>query len=76
MAFLGATIAFAKVSGTIKFYSTPEFAKTINYVSKYESEAEGGGEDGGEPEAAAAVAQEEEEASGKMQAPQSRLPSR
>ncbi len=42
MAFLGVTIAFAKVSGIIKFYATPPFAKTLNYVSKYESEDAGG----------------------------------
>jgi hypothetical protein len=42
VAFLGFTISFAKVSGIIKFYGTPDFAKKTGYVSKYESEDEGG----------------------------------
>lgn len=42
-AFLGVTIAFAKVSGIIKFYSTPSFAKNLNYVSKYEPKGDDGG---------------------------------
>ena len=37
MAFLGFTISFAKVSGIIRFYGTPDFAKKTGYVSKYES---------------------------------------
>ena len=59
VAFLGVTIAFAKVTGTIKFYSTPSFAKKTGYVSKYESDGGGApGDDGGESENGA-VAEEE-----------------
>ena len=44
-AILGVTIAFAKVSGIIKFYSTPSFAKNLNYVSKYEPKGDGATEE-------------------------------
>ena len=36
-AFLGFTIAFAKVTESIKFYGMPAFAKKTGYVSKYET---------------------------------------
>ena len=62
VAFLGATIAFVKVSGVIQFYSTPSFAKNLGYVSKYESGGDSSsGKDVGESEF-----DEEEVASGKM----------
>lgn len=40
VAFLGFTIAFAKVTESIKFYGMPAFAKKTGYVSKYETKTE------------------------------------